>query len=280
MIEHVVVPLDGSDLAARALRPARALAEATGASLRLMTTHWEDGEGGATRYLQDQAERLEFASVEALVIRDRPPEEAILLEGHRDHSVVCMATHGRGGIRQATLGSIAEAVVRASHAPVLLVGPHVDPAWAIGPGELLVPYDGSTTSGSVAPVATEWAHVLHLQLRAVQVLPAGKGIVERPHEVESAELRRFAARLQPGAAPARWEVLRALDPAAALVAEEARVPATLVAMATHGRTGLGRVALGSVATRVVHDSRCPVLVIRPAEHARRLQRRGSTDVKR
>jgi nucleotide-binding universal stress UspA family protein len=75
-------------------------------------------------------------------------------------------------------------------------------------------------------------------------------------------------------------VLRALDPAAALVAEEARVPATLVAMATHGRTGLGRVALGSVATRVVHDSRCPVLVIRPAEHARRLQRRGSTDVKR
>ena len=64
--------------------------------------------------------------------------------------------------------------------------------------------------------------------------------------------------------PVEVETLVGNDPASALVQRAAEVPATMIAMSTHARTGWNRTALGSVAMKVVHDSPCPVLVQRPA----------------
>lgn len=265
IIEHIVVPLDGSKYAARALSPARSLAQAAGASVRLVTTHWKDGEGGAAAYLQDQADALDLPHVEALVIRDRTPEEAILLEARQDHSVICMATHGRGGLVQALLGGVADAVLRAATVPVMLIGGDVDERWSVTPGELLVPFDGSQTAAAIAPIASEWAQLLDLAPHAFQVLPAGRAIAEKPPGAESADIRRFATDLEADGtrrAPVLWDMPHALDPAAAIVEHARSSPTVLVMMATHGRGGRNPLALGSVAGRVVHDSPCPVVVIR------------------
>jgi nucleotide-binding universal stress UspA family protein len=261
MIRKVVVPLDGSPLAAHALRPARSLAEATGASLLLLTTHWEDGVGGARAHLDQEAVRLGFERLETVIVHDRSPADAILVESHDPGTLVCMATHGRGGVGQAVLGSVAEGVIRDAKHPVLLVGPSSDPGWKLAqPGNLLVAVDGSQTAEAVVPVASEWVRMLDLTPCVVQVLPGGKDIVERPREVESEYVREIAGRCSGEHGSSHWQLLRALDPAAALVDHARRLPATLVAMATHGYTGLTRVAVGSVAMRVIRQSQCPVLL--------------------
>lgn len=272
MITKVVVPLDGSPLAARALGPARSLAETTGASLALMTTRWDNEVAEARKYLQEQAAALGFDRVETTIVDDRVAPDAILLEGREPATVVCMATHGRGGLGQAVLGSVAEAVLRDSDRPVLLVGPSVERGvWEFvhwfAHGNLLMPLDGSKTSEAIVPIAAEWAAMLDLRAWVVQVLPAPTGgVVESPErDTESAYVRSVAMRVHDAGTATQWEVLHAPDAVDALVTHASRLPATLVAMATHGRTGLARVALGSVAMRMLHHSPCPVLVLRPTD---------------
>ena len=269
MITTVVVPLDGSALAASALGPSQALADATGAVLRLVTvlpmTLWEDRVRDARDHLDEQADRLGIERVEVAVITDQGIPEAIVAESNTVGAVVCMATHGRGGLGHAVLGSVAEAVLRHSQRPLLLVGPSVE----AGPidftnGNLLVTVDGSKTSEVIVPAAAEWASLLHLRSWVVQVLPAPIGVIVKPHDhdAEAAELRRIAGELPDTEAPPQSELLHGSDPAAFVLDYASRLPATLMAMATHGRTGLARVALGSVAMQVVHHSRCPILVVR------------------
>lgn len=64
-----------------------------------------------------------------------------------------------------------------------------------------------------------------------------------------------------------WDVMHRRDVSDAIVEFARAVPASFIAMATHGRSGVGRLALGSVAAAVVHDAPCPVLVVRPAGRA-------------
>jgi nucleotide-binding universal stress UspA family protein len=268
MITKVVVPLDGSDLATNALLPARSLAEVTGASMQLLTTHWDNEVDPAREHLEEHAASLGYRRVETTVVHDRAAPDAIVLAGSEPGAVVCMATHGRSGVGQAVLGSVAEAVVRASRRPVLLIGPSVERGvWQFGhwfvDGNLLVPVDGSEASEAVVAVASEWAGMLHLRPWVTQVLPAPVGVIVQSgdRDAESAYVRAIAKQVHDGRAATQWEVLHATDPADALVAQVQRLPATLVAMATHGRTGIARTALGSVAMCLVHRSSCPVLVV-------------------
>ena len=62
----------------------------------------------------------------------------------------------------------------------------------------------------------------------------------------------------------RRVVIRGYSPASTIRGLVDDLEPALVALATHGRTGLARVALGSVATAVVRHSTCPALVVRPA----------------
>jgi nucleotide-binding universal stress UspA family protein len=260
-IETIVVPLDGSEFAKRALAPARSLSKMLGARILLLSTHWEDGMGGAQEHLDVMAAALTPAPVDVLVIHDRDAPAAILTAGHAPGSVVCMSTHGRSGLTEAVLGSVTEAVVRAAFRPLLLIGPGVlDPAAPVDGGELLVAVDGTEESEVAVATAARWSPMLDLQPRIVQVLPAGKAIVGAPRAAESAYVRGLARRLVDIPRPARWEVLHSLDPAAAIIDDTKRTRTTLVAVASRGRSAVARLVLGSVAARIIHSSPRPVLV--------------------
>lgn len=269
MVTKVVVPLDGSQLAARSLVPARTLAERTGACLLLMTTHW-DGEVDEPRdHLEKQAADLGFERVETKVVRDRLAGAAILAEANERGAVVCMATHGRGGLGRTVLGSVAEEVLRHSTRPLLLVGPALEPGawqfqhWFVDTG-LLVAIDGSRASEAIVPVAAEWCSVLGLQPWVVQVAPDPDPGLEAERGIETGGVRRAAESLAFAGLDPQWEVLHGDDVATSLLDFATHLPAALIAMTTHGRGGVARVALGSVAMRIVHHSRCPVLVLQPA----------------
>ncbi len=265
-IREVVVPLDGSVLGATALEPARAAALALGAPLRLITTRWDDDLGSPREYLDRAAARL-GGEVETAVIQDRGAAEAILL--HADHSdtLVCMATHGRSGLGQAVLGSVTETVLSRAGHPVLLVGPQLQTRLsALEPANLLVAVDGSALSESIVPTAAEWAANLGLEVRVVEVtIPSVGLLVRHPEQDAHRDVERVVEQLRALGVRADGEVLLGADPSEHIVDRATGWPATLVAIATHGRTGVSRVVLGSVAMKIAHGSPCPVLVARPAQ---------------
>lgn len=268
-MQKLVVPLDGSALAESALIPAYEIARTTGAAVLLVTTRWDSDTETPQRYLGERAEALGLDRADTLVVFDRGPAEAILLEAHAGtETAVCMATHGRSGLGQAILGSVAEEVIRGARCPVLLVGPQLTDDWelpAAGTGGLLVCTDGSSSSEAIVPVAVRWAAALGLRIWLVQVLAPPNEIVAIEHSdiLESAALQRLAGRLENEGVTAEWEILHGFDAADAIVDYAAELPASLIAMATHGRTGLARVALGSVAMKTAHKNPGPVLLVRP-----------------
>lgn len=265
-VDTVVVPLDGSPDATRALVPAVVLAERLAARVLLLSTHWDDGMGAAAEHLEHRAQGLPVPA-DTEVVHDRSAAEAIAMWACSPRALVCMTTHGRSGLNQAVLGGVAEEVVRAAHRPVVLVGPSTDLDVPIDSGPVLVGLDGSPLGEASLPVAAVWADRLGSEVVLVEVRPAGRAIAEEPRAAESAYVRGLARRLhdaRPGGEPVPgWTVLHALDPADGLIAEAHRARAGLVALTTHGRSGLSRVVLGSVVGRVVRHCPTPVLVTPP-----------------
>jgi nucleotide-binding universal stress UspA family protein len=255
-----VVPLDGSDFAARAIPIAAELGARFDAGLVLATVPTTlDSEARAVRprWLDDAASAVQTARVEVAVVDADDPAAGVvgLLSDLGDAGLV-MATHGRGVLGTAALGGVAQEIVRVAGVPVLLVGRACDehPGWR---GPVLVCHDGSAAASAALAPAQVWAAALGVPIEVVHVFhPLDVTIPE----ASAAAIDATRAVLGPDV---RSHVLRSYRPADAIhdVAEE--VGASLVVMSTHGRTGLARVALGSVTTEVVRSSLCPVLANRP-----------------
>lgn len=266
MPKTIIVALDGSELAERALGPARALAARTHAAVVVMSSS-VDGPIDPSRYLADAVDRAALEGAES-VISDRGAVAGIeALVNDRTDPVVCMSTRGRSGVGKAVFGSVAFETIRTVHAPVLLVGPAVELELATRLEIALVCTDGSDLSKAVVDPITDLIRQLHLRTWIVQVLdpdacrelPPGAGRV-----VEEAAVFSLAQMLmQRDGGGVNWDVLHGERVAGAIVDYAAHLPASMIAMATHGRTGLARFALGSVAASVVHAAPCPVLVARP-----------------
>ncbi len=157
--------------------------------------------------------------------------------------LIVIATHGRTGVARALLGSVAEEVVRSATVPVLAVRLDED---LRAFGHVLCPVDFSQESRAAVAIAAELAQ------RAITLLHVGD---------EPGELAAWASELQARVTAPVATKLRAGKADAELLAElgEDRT-VDLVVMGSRGRTGLVRLALGSVAEQTVREARCPVLV--------------------
>jgi nucleotide-binding universal stress UspA family protein len=189
-------------------------------------------------------------------------------------ALLCLSTHGRGPIGELVFGSIAAQLLRGLHHPLVMVGPEldVDP----DPGRwsrMLVCLDGSATSATIVPVVRSWALELELELHLLHVAyPLGDplaGELRIPDEEEAAtdQLIVVADALRAEGIDTTWEVDEDTHAASGIVAKLRHRAFDLVALATHGRTGLSRLLAGSVATDVVRRAPAPVLLLRP-EHLR------------
>lgn len=263
-IQRVLVPLDLTGEADRALHPAIAVAGRLRAPLTLFGWHWDYGEVAAmSRHMQ---QTLEDLGVDGRVEARCSPERSAagpLLSAARAvrNTLICMATHARTGVGEALLGSVAEQVLHTVHDPVLLVGPHADPTPPDLRGPVVACLDGSRRSEQIVPVAEAWADALGVGLELVTSLDpdvgAGEGHREPPDVVEAGYVATVARR-----AGATWEVLHGDHPARAVAHHTQARAASMVVVGTHGRTGLARVVMGSVGMRIVHHSPRPTLVVR------------------
>jgi nucleotide-binding universal stress UspA family protein len=268
MFNRILVPLDGSEESARALGPAAALARSCDAPLAVMSYPMAVSYLESHRHeIAQQVAGLDAPSIEVVVdVTDRPIHMEIAddVEAHPG-TLVVMSSIGQSRLGSA-LGSVAEGVLRDVLGPILLIGPkgEVDD-WQPG-GRMMVGLDGSDTSEKVLPIAAAWSMVFGFEPWIVEVLgegpaPAGPGDVG----LETSYVARMASELRSLSNRAvEYETLHGKDAAKAMVQFAAENDVELMVVATHGRTGLARLTAGSVAMGVVHRSRCPVLVYRPA----------------
>lgn len=299
MSSTIIVPLDGSPLAERALPYAAALARAGGGSLVLvravpfLARPTEETPGQDAFAARDAAAREARAQLRAIagrlteaglaaeaVVRYADAAEAILTEAReRGADLIAMATHGRGGLGRWVYGSVAEEVLATASTPILLVR-----AWhGAAPGAILeagaivlVPLDGSALAEAALPLAEQLADDLGGALLLLRAVPRpgldfGPDALVAPLLAEELAAEETAARnyleRMAGRFARRGRIVRTVallgEPAAAIEAAGREHGAGLVVMATHGLTGLRRAALGSVADGVVRRGSLPVLLVRP-----------------
>ena len=199
------------------------------------------------------------------VVPEADPAAAVLLAAEAPGALVCMATHGRGAMAGAVLGSVGEHVVRHSPMPVILVGPELDPVWRLDAGPcVFVGIDGSDPARRAAFAAGDLARALGGRVHLLEVVrPSDVVVVGRVSHPDVEMLESVTAELRDRGVPVTYEVTDGFDAADMLVQAAAASGAAVIAVGSHGRSGVSRAALGSVSMRTVRHAPCPVLVVGP-----------------
>jgi len=286
MYNKILVPLDGSKLAEQVLPYVQLLGGACGANITLLRVTDPDARlpftvrQSASDYLKYTAASVKPLAVESLEKIGKPAEVIVdVAKGDAD-CLIAMATHGMTGLRRWFLGSVASKVVQTAVNPILLIRATPEPASAepVALKRVIVPLDGSGLAEFILPYVRVLARALKLDLQLMRTygLPPDAYVVadgviaqgpaqyrKELHEESEKYLDGKVAGLRAdGFANVTATVIEG-DAANELVDLAANSPQSLIAMSTHGRSGLGRWALGSVAEKVVQHSRAPVLLIRP-----------------
>jgi nucleotide-binding universal stress UspA family protein len=277
MFSEIMVPLDGSHRAEQALPCAAQLAKAMGATVHLVRVDdfvasltstfatpyippgvYEAEEGEVKAYLTAVRQRLASEGVQARSEALTGMAALSLLEyeqaAHIDLLVMC--SHGRSGIARFALGSVADRLLQHGSAPVLLVH-----AFSAPPDltHVLVPLDGSVLAEAALNVVSALAHTVTLEVTLLRVIGA-----EDDETEARAYLTAAALPLQHDQLTCRIRVARG-EPAQTIINVAGKE--ALVVMAMHGRSGLTRWALGSVADRVSRGGAAGILLVRTSARA-------------
>jgi nucleotide-binding universal stress UspA family protein len=265
MYRRIVVALDGSRFAETIIPYAAWMAESMGIRLAVVRVARQEQTFQAKTYVDDIALKVDAEG--AVVTADAEPKKA-LLDALREGpgGLVAMTTHGRSGLMESLLGSMASTIVSNVPGPVLLLRPQqeaIDLTDRRPISTVLVTLDGNEHSERVLPHAASLAKSLGVDLKLIQVIsqhvalePALKGDVLESSYVHARAMR---VRDQYGLEP-DWEVLHG-DPARAICDHVGDVDDGMLAMATHARKGLAKTVLGSVTAGCVRRCGVPVLVL-------------------
>ena len=296
VFKKALVPLDGSEEAAGILPYVARIAQRLGAELLLLNVldpheagipqtdfskYAVDADGRARQYLRHQIARLaeQGVTARAWVSTGERVEQIVGVAPHHGCDLIAMSTHGRTALGRGILGPTTDRVVHSSPLPVFTVSPSAE-LWSGEPvSRVLVPLDGSELAERALPHAEFLAHSMSAEVLLVRVVGA-IGIPWRD------ELPAASAGVQPAEAAAKEyldRVARGLRDAGREVSTATPVghvagsimdlasdsPGTVVVMASHGRSGVLRWAIGSVAEATVRGSGVPVLIV-PCSGRRRL----------
>ncbi len=284
MQKRILIPLDGSALADRIVEQVKRLLVRKDHEVVLLSVVEPDADLAARAEKQQDAQDhlqgirdalVDGGAVASVRVVTGDPVEEIVAEAERlQPELVAMATHGRSGLTRFVRGSVAEQVIRACPSPVLVANPRA--LDGMGEGRelrfrrILVPVDGSDVSLGVLPLVEDLGRLYDSEVLLLRVewtvpvaaapYPAEVGALRPPREVE-ATLEPTRRRLEQAGLRARS--LAAYGPEALEILDAAeREQVDLVAMSTHGRSGLSRWIYGSVAEQVIRHCTRPLLVRR------------------
>ena len=289
MYERIVVPLDGSKLAELALPYAKWLVSIFRSELILLSvcepseSEYRDIqqlclEKVATT-LRKGIEKWGAAEVKTVSLFGDPAKEIVTYVEKSNVSLIVMASHGRSGIMAWALGSVANKVLQRVSVPVLLVkakGQVVAADTEKAIDKILVPLDGSELGEATLPYIRELSERVPLKVLLLQVVEPGVyvhtvgGLNYVPLKeplLESLKMRareylqRVSEKLRGTQAVIKCEV-KTGDVAEEIIKYADEADVELIAVSTHGRSGLKEWIMGSVAHKVVQSGNKPVLLVR------------------
>ena len=279
MYKRILVPLDGSKLAEQVLPYVRLVAYAFGSRIELLQTFepvpptMEDPFHGS--YLHQIEANVRAQSIDYLnrikalydpktavsfTVDIGEPASWIVREAEREaDTLIAMSTHGRSGITRWVLGSVADQVLHATNAPILLLRfqDGETPTKEASLTSVIVPLDGSSLAEQVLPHTVALARSLRLSVTLVRVSSHHGEAEARGY------LQEVGGKLSQQGVISVNEVVLSGHAGPAIVDIARDIPNSLVTMTTHGHSGIGRWILGSVADLVVRHSGSPVLVVHP-----------------
>lgn len=295
-MKTILTPLDGSALSESALPYTETIARAAGARVVLTRvalarglSSWDIAEGQlqavqeAEAYLSVVADRL---AKRGLVVETAVPygdaAEMIASEvGIHRADLVIMATHGRSGLGRLLFGSVAQQVLCTVTVPLLLIPRGCQRFLSTErPPRILVPLDGSDRSDQILAPAADLARTLRARLILLEVASVVSPAIdsqearerllllersEPGHTRDKAEnhLARVADQLRAAGLDVEYHAVTG-EPVSTIAAEASTQAVDLIAMATHGRTGLARLVMGSVTEATLRRVDLPMLVLRPS----------------
>lgn len=280
----ILIPLDGSHLAEAALPYGRLLAAALGAELKLLAVaDAEDGDHATAAeplaaYLTAVAEQVCAPQpVAKQVVVGNAAEEIVRAAGAAEIAAMVLATHGRGGVRRAIIGSVTDKVMRQTPVPLLIVRPAetFDPAAPVAVRRLMAPLDGSARAEMALPWVSKLATATGAAVLLVRAEPP---MIERVPSLEYvpdfsdldaeivAQAQKYLDEAR-GRLPATLQVATRVVPQAGFqlprYAQDADID--LVVMTSRGQGGIQRLFLGSVADRMVRLG--PPVMLVPTDEA-------------
>jgi len=298
--KRILVPLDGSKTAEHVLPTVRTLAAQLRLPVELlgvvdtvelgrslatverfyMDTLVADETRRSGEYLDGIAKSFADAAVRCTVAKGRAAEVIIESAAADKGTLIMMATHGRSGLNRFMLGSVAEKVLRGTANPLLLVrateAAKVEGEAAVQ--SIIVPLDGSELAETVLPAVVELAKQLDLEVKLFRAYAIPYGAYTTGDGFyDPVNLEAFLARLRAetvdylemktaelkndGLVKVSYVAKEGLS-ADEIIAFGRQTPDNLIAMGTHGYSGVKRWVLGSVTETVVRHSGGPVLVLR------------------
>lgn len=300
MFKQIVVPLDGSSLAQSALPYALAFADAGGGRLTLFQAvppasrmldynlrYEASDEAAALAKARDALDTIATdlqksgRSVGTAVAVGDADAEILRYTERTGGDLIAMATHGRGGVLRWAFGSVARKVLPQATVPVLIVRPAGEPERPAQPAAIrtiLVPLDGSERAEAVVPLACDIARAHGARVTLARAVPFVTMLIGSAYEpmVAPEYYDEIMEEMRAGAQKYLTAVSHTVSASGVpveTVVKEGDAPLSLlemldtnaydlVIMSTHGRTGVKRWVLGSVAERLVEAAHTPVLLIR------------------
>ncbi len=296
MFKHVLVPLDGSEMAEASLPAANYLGRVLRAVVTLVHVVEEDApptvhgdrhlttpaEAGA--YLRAVGSRMTSAGTKIVCHVHTPATAnvAVTMAEHGDEltpDLIVMSTHGGTGLRRIISGSMAQRIVAAGHIPVLLVRPDQEQRGT--PFEIksvLAPLDGERAHEQGLEIAIGLARVVEAELRLLSVVPtmgtlAGRdalmgrfvpGTTKAILEFAETDLKSYLLEEAVKARNAGISVaveLRHGDAAPAIAQAADALEGSIIVLATHGRAGTEAFWNNSVGASVHAQTRRPLLLV-------------------
>ena len=255
--DGIVVGVDHNLYSWEAIPAATVLADAAGLPVRLF--HALAGNSPVRPELREAADEAQLPLDVAGGARTTADRAQLLLSHAVEQNLLpAVTTHGRRGVTESVLGSVAIEILRRAARPVLLFGPHhrEEPE---SPKRVLCSVDGSDFSETVVGEAARWAGQLAVPLWLIQVIESSGAPVAQ----EDSYLRNLASDMASIFGEIEWDVLHGKHAGSGVADYANEVAGTLLVMSTHARTGMDRFTRGSVTGEVLRHVRGPVLAFNP-----------------
>ena len=272
MLKKILLALDGSENAERALWWVIQYAGREKAQVvlfRAVDTSILEREfipstvQDAFNYLQRMETEINQAGIPAkvLVRQGKPAETIVKVAMEERCDLILMSTRGGSKVKRWAIGGVTEQVMRLSPIPVLPIQSRTRPAKNDHVRRIIVPVDGSTLAEATLDWAKGFARLLKARLVFLHVSPPGPAGMSRHAETTFEALRtrmvRLCRLLNKGGVKATF-IVRTGDAADRILGYAGMND--LILTTTHGSGGFKRWIFGSVAEKLIHEARVPVLV--------------------